>query len=487
MRPSTFLIYGAIAIIAGCTGASLMRFFPVGLDTAITASAAMFVVLALLEQANARQADRKQLRQQIEVQEAALQDAFNEVDMLRSRLVGLETDTQQTVDAGVAPLTHDVQAIGALLAQVTETVSDVDHRMIALETAQQAQEREARKAAAERPAPEPVEKPAAKAPEPKLEPEPQATQAEDSAEPAPEESAPTPRETAQDITNRKAKALLQRVATAVERQRIEVAMQSIVTLPQRRARGYATTYSLKLDGAGTLESNQVPPAAQAAGVTEEYARGVVTRAITLAERFAARESASIVFAPLNGASIGLSAFSGWLVETMTENKALAGRLVFEVPQADIRAFSPLDFDVMGSLSDLGFRMAVCDLSDARSDLFDLSSHGFRYAKAPVSLFLGSDAAQKSDIHPEDLSDLAARNGMDLIVTGVETEAQVVELLDCNLRYGQGNLFARPRVVDVPVAPPSRAERRGDAKSEDAAPDPEPRPGRSGRSRIARSA
>ncbi|GAB5508853.1 MAG: hypothetical protein Rhims3KO_02540 [Hyphomicrobiales bacterium] len=38
--------------------------------------------------------------------------------------------------------------------------------------------------------------------------------------------------------------------------------------------------------------------------------------------------------------------------------------------------------------------------------------------------------------------------MDLIVDQVESESQVVELLDCKLKYGQGNLFARPRIVDI---------------------------------------
>jgi hypothetical protein len=64
----------------------------------------------------------------LELNDHALQDAFNEIDMIRSRLASLETDTQQSVDAGVAPVHQDLQAIGALLSQVTEAVSDTDHR-----------------------------------------------------------------------------------------------------------------------------------------------------------------------------------------------------------------------------------------------------------------------------------------------------------------------------------------------------------------------
>jgi cyclic-di-GMP phosphodiesterase TipF (flagellum assembly factor) len=185
-----------------------------------------------------------------------------------------------------------------------------------------------------------------------------------------------------------------------------------------------------------------------------------------------------------------SRFADWLVKVLTNNKDLAGRLVIEITQKDVRAFSPIDFDLLHTLADLGFRMSVTQLTDARSDLFELSRYGFRYAKAPVGLFLGSDAETKSDIHPEDLSDLAARNGMDLIVDQVESESQMVELLDFKLKYGQGNLFARPRAVDVEPHP---LLDQSDATEDDGAhdePDPSqdlpPQPQRSARA-LSRSA
>jgi hypothetical protein len=95
--------------------------------------AILFFALAAVDQAVSRGAERKTFQRQLELNDHALQDAFNEIDMIRSRLVSLETDTQQSVDAGVAPVHQDLQAIGALLAQVTEAVSDTDHRMVTLE------------------------------------------------------------------------------------------------------------------------------------------------------------------------------------------------------------------------------------------------------------------------------------------------------------------------------------------------------------------
>ncbi len=428
MRPSLALIYVAIAVIAGSLGAILYRLTSLPLEMAILFAATLFFALATIDQAVSRSLDRKAFQRQLELSDHAVQDAFNEIDMIRSRLVALETDTQQMVDAGVAPLQQDMQAVGALLAQVTETVADTDHRLVTLE-----EQAKTPVAAVEPVAPAKPKKTAT----PKAK-----------AEPAPE-----PNDTQEA---ERSEALLKRVGLAIQNNRFDAALQGIVTLPHRRARGYALVVNLKLDGAGVLEARHAVPAAEALGEIAPYDKAVVLRAITLGHRFAGRESASIVFAPINGAALMQANFAQWLVETLETNKDLAGRLVLEIPQRDVRSFSPLDFDVLGQLYDLGFRMSVSHLSDARSDLFDLARHGFRYAKAPASLFLSGDGAANSDIHPEDLTDLAARNGMDLIVDRVESEAQLVELLDCKLKYGQGNLFARPRSVDVQPWAPSAA-------------------------------
>ncbi len=442
MRPSVALIYIAMAVISISATAMLHRLTALPLELAALFGAILFFVMAALDQAMSRVSERKAFQRQLELNDHALQDAFNEIDMIRSRLVALETDTQQIVDAGVAPVHQDMQVIGALLAQVTETVADTDHRVVTLEE----QVRTVAKAS-------PRKRPAAPKAE-HVEDQPVISEADqklsdDRERRAQEEAA---RKRAEALEEERSEALLKRVASAVENERLEVALQSVVTLPQRRARAYATIFNLKLDGAGTLDARHAIPAIEAVDASAAFDKAVVARALALAHKFAARESASIVFVPVTGSSIMQSRFADWLVQTLTNNQELAGRLVIEIAQKDVRAFSPIDFDLVGTLADLGFRMSVTQLTDARSDLFELSRHGFRYAKAPVSLFLGKDAQAKSDIHPEDLSDLAARNGMDLIVDQVESESQVVELLDCNLKYGQGNLFARPRIVDVEPHP-----------------------------------
>jgi cyclic-di-GMP phosphodiesterase TipF (flagellum assembly factor) len=52
----------------------------------------------------------------------------------------------------------------------------------------------------------------------------------------------------------------------------------------------------------------------------------------------------------------------------------------------------------------------------------------------------------AQIHPADLADLLGRYGIDLVADHIESETIVVDLLDFDVRYGQGFLFAPPRPV-----------------------------------------
>src|SRR6185503_11492467 len=85
-----------------------------------------------------------------------------------------------------------------------------------------------------------------------------------------------------------------------------------------------------------------------------------------------------------------------------------------------------------------------------------------FIKVPAALLL--DPRQSAaDIHPSDLSDLLGRFGIDLIAEKIEGERAVVDLLDYDVRFGQGFLFAPPR----PLRPESAPATNGGAAQEPA--------------------
>jgi len=61
-----------------------------------------------------------------------------------------------------------------------------------------------------------------------------------------------------------------------------------------------------------------------------------------------------------------------------------------------------------------------------------------------------NAAARAGVVAAEMSDQMARAGIDLICDRISAEAMVVDLIDHDVRLGQGDLFARPRPVRADI-------------------------------------
>jgi cyclic-di-GMP phosphodiesterase TipF (flagellum assembly factor) len=145
-----------------------------------------------------------------------------------------------------------------------------------------------------------------------------------------------------------------------------------------------------------------------------------------------------------------SAYFPQFSEFMDANRALASALVFEFSQSAVRAMGPIEQESLAALAQLGFRFSMDRVTDLRIEPRELAARGFRFVKVPWTLLLARAATAASDIHPADFSDLLGRFGIDLIAEKIESEGTVVDLLDFDVRFGQGFLFSPPRPVRAEV-------------------------------------
>ena len=169
-----------------------------------------------------------------------------------------------------------------------------------------------------------------------------------------------------------------------------------------------------------------------------------------------------------------------ITDFLEANRVLAPYLVFEFAQAAVREMGPIEEACIASLADLGFRFSMDHVADLRMEPRELAERGFRFVKVPAALLLNRTMAPQGDIHPADFSDLLGRFGIDLIAEKIESEGMVVDLLDYDVRFGQGFLFSPPRPVRTEVL--QGIADRPPAAERPAAPPPRPRraPGPAGR-------
>jgi cyclic-di-GMP phosphodiesterase TipF (flagellum assembly factor) len=113
------------------------------------------------------------------------------------------------------------------------------------------------------------------------------------------------------------------------------------------------------------------------------------------------------------------------------------------------------------------------VTDLRIEPRDLADRGVRFIKVPAALLLDPKQSSLSDIHPSDMSDLLGRFGIDLLAERIAGERSVVDLLDFDVRFGQGFLFAPPRPLRPEGAPASGATAGGHAQAAPKAQDARP--------------
>jgi cyclic-di-GMP phosphodiesterase TipF (flagellum assembly factor) len=238
--------------------------------------------------------------------------------------------------------------------------------------------------------------------------------------------------------------ILAAVKGAIEESRIDIYLQPMVTLPQRKVRFYEAVTRLRDDRDQVLVADDFISVAEAAGLIGRIDHMVMLRCVQVLRRLMVRNKDVGVFCNVATATLGHPASFAQCLDFLEANRALAPSLVLEFKQATFRNLGPTESENLAALAQRGFRFSIDHVTDLRIEPRELADRGVRFIKVPAALLLDQRQTPVSDIHASDLSDLLGRFGIDLIAERIEGERAVVDLLDYDVRFGQGFLFAPPR-------------------------------------------
>jgi len=238
--------------------------------------------------------------------------------------------------------------------------------------------------------------------------------------------------------------ILAAVKSAIEANRLDIYLQPMVTLPQRKVRFYEAVTRLRDDADRILTAEDFIGTAEAAGLMGRIDHMMLLRCVQVLRRLLVRNKEVGVFCNLAAATLSSSETFAQCLDFLDANRALAPSLVLEFRQATLRNLGPVEAGHLAALAQRGYRFSIDHVSDLRIEPRELAERGVRFIKVPAALLLDQRKTSASDIHPSDLSDLLGRFGIDLIAERIEGERAVVDLLDYDVRFGQGFLFAAPR-------------------------------------------
>jgi cyclic-di-GMP phosphodiesterase, flagellum assembly factor TipF len=272
-------------------------------------------------------------------------------------------------------------------------------------------------------------------------------------------AAPAPAVAVAPIT-RSGNQMLGAISSAIEGNRIDIYLQPMVTLPQRKVRYYEAVTRLRDERDQILAADDFIGVAEAGGLIGRIDYIVMQRCVQVLRRLMVRNKDVGIFCNVSSATLANPANFTQCLDFLEANRALAPSLVLEFKQSTFRDLGALESEHLAALSQRGYRFSIDHVSDLRFEPRELADRGVRFIKVPADLLLDAKQSATTDIDPSDLSDLLGRYGIDLIAERIEGERAVVDLLDYDVRFGQGFLFAPPR----PLRPEGASATAEDAQT-----------------------
>jgi cyclic-di-GMP phosphodiesterase, flagellum assembly factor TipF len=461
---AVFITFCMVLIAASVGVVCYLSFGFTGMEASVV-TIAVLTALVMVNSISGRARDRGDVGAQIADLSRGTADMARQVSELDRRIVAIEGEMGAMLDrsrTATEPLADEIGELGDLVKDLADAVAA--HEQM-LESAI----RNATPTRLVQPAPPP----AAPAPEPA--PAARAEPAE-RAEPAAElklPGAPTVRPQSGHFKGVETAEVVAQLARAIEANRIDLYLQPIVTLPQRKVRYYEALTRLRTDDGTLLSPDDFLDHAENHGLMPAIDNLMVFRCVQVVRRLSTKNREVGLFCNMSVATLTNAIMFKEITDFLEANRVLAPYLVFEFAQDAVREMGPIEEECVASLADLGFRFSMDHVADLRMEPRELAERGFRFIKVPAALLLSRTAAPQGDIHPADFSDLLGRFGIDLIAEKIESEGTVVDLLDYDVRFGQGFLFSPPRPVRTEVlqgiadrppaaeraAPPARAIER----------------------------
>jgi len=428
LRLTAIFIAICVIVIAASLGALAYLIFGLsGMESVLIGLIALSGLI-LTNMVVSRLQDRDLYGRKIDDLSNGIAELARQVADMTRRQIALESLQATRASSRNDVLAVEIGELGGLVKQLAETIAEHETRLAQLQFAPR------------------VHEPVAPAPVVQLVPEPVAPAPV--APPVHTAEVPAPvaaTASAGPFKGKSHEEIAAIIREAIEDNRIDLHLQPVLTLPQRRVRFYEAMTRMRLnDGTLVLPADFLADA-EKAGLLPRIDNVQLFRCVQVLRRLMLQNRDIGLFCNVAAATLSDPGVFRQFYDFLDANRALAPALTLEFTQSALRGLGPIEQESLAALSSLGFRFSMDRVTDLRMGPRDLAEMGVRFVKVPAELLL-REGSSSSDIHAADLSDLLHRHGISLIAERIETEGMVVDLLDYDIRFGQGFLFSAPRPV-----------------------------------------
>ncbi len=254
--------------------------------------------------------------------------------------------------------------------------------------------------------------------------------------------------------------ILDIVRDGLKRDRVDLYLQPVVSLPQRKTRFYECFSRIRSEDGRVVLPEQYIDIARREGFVGAIDNLLLFRCVQLVRRAQSQSQSVGFFCNISANTLEDSAFFSDFVDFMAANAELSRNLIFEFRQEDIESHSAQIDDYIARLGRLGFYFSLDRVRDlTKLDIPGMSRRRFKYIKIDGAQLLDREPAGGSapkgegdgataiiGVNVAALKRVLDVHGIDLIAEKIESEQDLIELLDYRIDYGQGYLFGEPRIA-----------------------------------------
>lgn len=236
----------------------------------------------------------------------------------------------------------------------------------------------------------------------------------------------------------------QLVKAAVDQDRIDLFTQPIVTLPQRKTRFVEAFARIRIRAGVHMSADRYIDVAREQNLLPAIDNLLLLESLKALRAAADSESGVAYFCNITSLTLHDPKFMTDLVEFIAQHRALAQRLVFELTQHDLTTMRHDVMPVLAGLARLGCRFSLDQVRELNLNAGELAARYIRFVKIDAAILVEHVRKPGGADRLQQMKAALDFEGIDMIAERVESERQLVELLDVGIDYGQGYLFGHPQ-------------------------------------------
>lgn len=242
---------------------------------------------------------------------------------------------------------------------------------------------------------------------------------------------------------------------AIRHNKIDLFMQPIVGLPSRQTKMYELYGRVRVAGGSYLPAHRFLEVAEDKQVISTIDNLLLLRCLELLQEklpFQGTPPSTPYVLNISGTTLKDRGFMGDLVTFLSRNAHMAKRLTFEIPQLGLENIDNKSVAILKALSKLGCRFSMDRIYSRHIDIEMLKAMHIRSMKMD-SQWLITEASTDSGLSRiMRIKTVLDSAGIDIVVDRIETEDDLLEVLDFGVDYGQGYLFGKPDMAPAYITP-----------------------------------